>query len=346
VSAVRRTSTRLADGRELLYYDDVTTSPRRAGDTRAVARREDRSELRRDPLLDEWVIVAGHRQDRTLLPPPGACPLCPSAPGRVTEIPETSYDVAVFENRFPSLAAGTGGRCEVVCFTDDHDTCFAALTLERVRTVIDVWTDRARELATRPDIEYVFCFENRGVEIGVTLHHPHGQVYGYPFVPPKALRMMEVAARHRGETGGDLFEAVLREERAAGVRVVTANDEWTAFVPAAARWPFEVHLFPHRRAPDLPGLDEAQRDALAPVYLDVLGRFERALGSPAPYIAAWYQAPARTRRDDLALHLQVFSIRRAAGKLKYLAGSESAMGAWINDVAPEEAARILRAAAP
>jgi UDPglucose--hexose-1-phosphate uridylyltransferase len=345
VSAVRKTATRLADGRELLYFDDTATAPRLAEDRRPLPARDDRPELRHDPLVDEWVIVAGHRQERTHLPPTEACPLCPSASDRHTEIPEPSYDVVVFENRYPSLA-GDRGRCEVVCFTDDHGASFVSLPPARVRTIVDVWADRTEALGSRPDVEYVFCFENRGVEIGVTLHHPHGQIYGYPFLPPRPARLMECAARHRQDTGRDLFDQVVASERRAGSRVVVLNDCWTGFVPAAARWPFEVHLYPHRPVPDLPALEPAERDSLASIYLDVLGRVERVLGPSAPYVAAWYQAPARSLRDAMVLHLEVFSIRRAPGKLKYLAGSESAMGVWINDVAPEEAARLLRDAGP
>jgi len=192
-------------------------------------------------------------------------------------------------------------------------------------------------------VEQVFCFENRGVEIGVTLHHPHGQIYGLPFLPPRTRSLLAAARRHHAATGGHLLSDVLAAEQASGVRVVAANAHWTAFVPEAARWPFEVHLVPHRRVADLPALDDAERDAFGPVYLDVLRRFDGLFGRPMPYISAWHQAPVRTDRELGSLHLQLFSIRRAADRLKYLAGTESAMGMFVNDVPPEEAARLLRA---
>jgi UDPglucose--hexose-1-phosphate uridylyltransferase len=211
--------------------------------------------------------------------------------------------------------------------------------------VVQALADRTRALAAIPGVEQVFCFENRGVEIGVTLHHPHGQIYGYPFVTPRT-RSMLAAAEHYAQThaGSNLFADVLAAERAAGVRVVTANELWTAFVPAAARWPFEVLLAPHRRVEELADLSDEELDALAPLYLDVLRRFDALFDSPMPYVAAWHQAPVRHGRDLAYLHLQLFSVRRASGKLKYLAGSESAMGVFINDVIPEEAARMLREA--
>jgi len=209
---------------------------------------------------------------------------------------------------------------------------------------MEAWVDRTQTLAAIPGTRQVYCFENRGEEIGVTLHHPHGQVYAFPFVTPRTARMIEQAEAYRG--GENLFEDLIAAELDARTRVVARNDHWVAFVPQAARWPFEVRIFPLRRVPDLPALPERARDAFGPLYLDVLRRFDGLFGKPAPYIAAWHQAPVddARARSMFAAHLQVFSVRRAAGKLKYLAGTESGMGVWINDIVPEEAARRLREA--
>lgn len=344
-SHVRKTRTRLADGRELIYFDEPGAPERPLEDRRRLPPHTTQLELRHDPLLDTSVVIASHRQERTHLPPEDECPLCPSTAERSTEIPASDYHVAVFENRFPSFAQdATGGRCEVVCFTSDHDASFADLKRSRARTVVDVWADRTEELGSRDDVAQVFCFENRGEEIGVTLRHPHGQVYGYPFVTPRTRTMLRSAAAHRRETGRNLFADVLAAEQEEGTRVVTAGAHWTAFVPSFARWPFEVHLYLDRQAPDLPALDDAERDDLADVYLRVLRGFDALFGAPLPYIAAWHQAPTRTGRDLAYLHLQLFTVRRAPGKLKYLAGSESAMGVWVNDVRPEDAAEMLRTA--
>lgn len=355
-----RTRRALADGREIFYFDAAPVR-RDAEDGRDLPAVATRSQLRLDPLLGEWVVVAAHRQSRTFLPPADQCPLCPSRPGRPTEVPEADYQVVVFENRFPSLAtdvdrdlpaAAPGnllaelrpglGRCEVVCFTSDHDRVFAELAPGRARLVVDVWAERTAELSALEGVEQVFCFENHGEEIGVTLSHPHGQIYAYPFVPPRVQKVLGSVRRYRGATGRDLFADVLATER-SGPRVVTANEHWSAFVPAAARWPYEVHLFPTRRVPDLASLDEPERDALAEVYLDLLGRFAHRFDRPMPYIASWNQAPVHEGRDEWWLHLQLFSLRRAPGKLKYLAGSESGMGAFITDTNPEDVAEQLRA---
>jgi UDPglucose--hexose-1-phosphate uridylyltransferase len=351
---MKRTVTHLADGRELIYFDRHDDADRSAVDTRTLPPPPQASELRRDRLLGEWVTIASHRQDRTYLPPSDQCPLDPSAPGRPTEIPASDYEVVVFENRFPSYSGRVPadlhgvtpgvGRAEVVCFSPDHDASFATLDLAQVGTVMEAWADRTAELSALPGVQQVFCFENRGAEIGVTLAHPHGQIYAYPFVTPRTERMLAVARAHRDETGRDLFADVLDSERAAEVRVVAANDLWTAFVPEAARWPFEVHLFPHRKVPDLAALSMEERESFAPLYVDVLQRLDRLFGVQMPYISAWHQAPVSADRDLGYLHLQLFSSRRAPEKLKYLAGSEAAMGAFVNDIYPEEAARRLRSA--
>jgi UDPglucose--hexose-1-phosphate uridylyltransferase len=383
---------RLADGREIIYFDEAPGLNRaQARDlreglapVRGAAPASAESALRWDPLLGEWVIIAAQRQDRTFLPPPDQCPLDPSGPGRLTEVPADSYDVVVFENRFPSLQgarAGTGpasaalaatspaappgsapldgappgalspqrpgyGRCEVVCFTSDHDASFASLTPHRVRTVVEAWADRTAELSGTAGIEQVYCFENRGEEIGVTLHHPHGQIYAFPFVTPRTSQMVTQARAHAARTGRNLFEDLVAAEHAAGTRMVARNADWTAFVPPAARWPYEVLIFPAERVPDLAALGEPARASFGDLYLDLLRRFDRLFDSPAPYIAAWHQAPVTDEgaRREFGLHLQVLTVRRAAGKLKYLAGTESGMGVWVNDIVPETAARRLREA--
>jgi UDPglucose--hexose-1-phosphate uridylyltransferase len=371
-TGIRLSRGTLADGREIVYFDD--SEPYRSGkaerhvpDTRHLPSAGGGSGLRRDALSGEWVAIASHRNERTLFPPADECPLCPTGRGRMpSEVPASDYDVVVFENRFPSLTTRAApdeaplaanvdaeplwpqrpglGRCEVVCFTSDHTASFASLPAARVRTVVEAWAQRTEELSGLPGVRQVFCFENRGEEIGVTLHHPHGQIYAYPFVTPRTERMLAQAAAHRQRTGGNLLADLLAAERRAGTRIVLSGERWTAYVPAAARWPVEVHLAPHRDVPDLPALDAGEREELALVYLELLRRADRyydGVGS-LPYIAGWHQAPVGEGRDRGRLHLQLFSVLRGPGKLKFLAGSESGMGAWVNDSEPERIAARLR----
>jgi UDPglucose--hexose-1-phosphate uridylyltransferase len=357
IGTVKKTSIRLADGRDLIYFGAVPERPADYPDLRQLAGVHVSSQRRYDSLLGEWVVVASHRQDRTFQPAQELCPLDPSAPGRLTEIPAPAYEVVVFENRFPTLAAAppgaittdgplpqrpATGRCEVICFSQDHDASFADLTAGQAATVLEAWTDRTAELSLLPEVEQVFCFENRGEEIGVTLCHPHGQIYAYPFVTPRTSRMLDTSAAYRRRTGRNLFDDVLAAELADGSRVVRVTRRWAAFVPHAAHWPYEVHLYPRHRVADLLSLSEDARAEFCDLYLDLLRRFDRLFDTPAPYISAWHQSPVRQGRQEFALHLELFTIRRAPGKLKYLAGSESGMGAFANDIAPEAAAGRLR----
>jgi UDPglucose--hexose-1-phosphate uridylyltransferase len=180
----------------------------------------------------------------------------------------------------------------------------------------------------------------------VTLRHPHGQIYAYPFVTPRTSRKLTSARRHAERTGGCLFCSVVAGETAAEARVVAMVPGWVAFVPAAARWPYELHLYPTRHVPDLPSLEDGERDGLAALMKDVLDRFDWLFGDPMPYVLAFQQAPVRDGRELAHLHAELTSPRRDASKLKHLAGSETAAGVFINDILPEVAAQRLRAAAP
>jgi UDPglucose--hexose-1-phosphate uridylyltransferase len=349
VALVRKTSTRLADGRELIYFDDREpylsgAATRAVPDTRELQAPHTASEIRLDVLTGEYVAIAAHRMNRTYLPPANENPLAPSRPGEPpTEIPAADYDVVVFENRFPTFSGGTG-RCEVVCFTSDPTGSFATLSERRARTVIEAWADRTAELSALPATRQVVPFENRGEEIGVTLTHPHGQIYAYPYLPARTQALVRRSREHFESTGRSLLADVLAVEREAGERMVLRGESWSGYVPRAAKWPLEVHLAPHRDVPDLAELSGGERDELAVVYLELLRRVDRFFPGVArtPYIAAWHQAPVGADREFGRLHLQLFSLMRAPGRMKFLAGSESAMGAWINDTTPELIAQRLR----
>lgn len=362
--ALRRpVRTRMADGRELLYFFDHPDQHEDfvpPADLRELPERPAAARLRRDPLTGEWVSCAAHRQGRTHLPPADECPLCASAPDRSTEVAAAQYDVVVFENRFPSFGPGqhehersdalgatypAEGRCEVIAFGADHEDSFGDLGPQRARTVVEAWAQRTAELSALPGVEQVFAFENRGAQIGVTLHHPHGQIYSYPYVTPRTLTQLEQAQRHRAKTGRNLMQDVLDFEVGEGTRVVERTEHFTVFVPFAARMPIEVHVVPNRHVADLAGLTGEERADLAEVYLRLIRGVDALYLTPTPYIAAWFQAPVRhPGAEELRLHLQLTSPRRAEDKLKYLAGSEAAMGAFIADVTPETTAERLRAA--
>lgn len=323
------------------------------------------TERRRDPLTGEWRTFATHRQDRTYLPPAERCPLCPTTdPAAPTEVPWPSFEVAVFDNRFPSLTpdpppasvtsadpyavAPAAGATEVIVYSDDHAASMATLGVERVRLVVDVWADRYAALGGRDEVAYVFVFENRGEAVGVTLHHPHGQVYAYPEVPPLAARELAEARAHLAAHGTCVLCDVVARERGDAVRLVAVNDGFVAYVPFAARFPYEVHIAAHRHIPSLLDMSDPERDALASLLSEVTGRYDALFGFPLPYVMSVHQAPTDDEHDDAQaishFHIELTPFHRSAEKLKYLAGSELGAGAFLNDVAPEQAAASLRGA--
>jgi UDPglucose--hexose-1-phosphate uridylyltransferase len=350
----------MADGRELIYFDDADTAltPDRKPDARHLDPRPQTATMRQDPLTGEWVSIAASRQNRVFLPPADQDPLAPATASNPSEVPD-DYDVVVFENRSPSFGPtlaetypvetlediGLGrtlpsiGRCEVVCFSPETSGSFAGLSASRARTVIEAWASRTAALSAMPGIRQVFPFENRGEAIGVTLHHPHGQIYAYPYITPRTTKLLESVKRF----GPGLFQGILDFETDSE-RMLLKGEHWTAYVPFAARWPLEVHMLPNRHIADLAGTTAAERDELSTLYLRLLRAFDGLYDTPTPYIAAWHQAPVAQGRDDVRLMLQLTSPRRAADKLKFLAGSEAAMGAWIGDVTPEQAAAGIRTA--
>jgi UDPglucose--hexose-1-phosphate uridylyltransferase len=322
------------------------------------------SERRWNPVLGEWVTTATHRQDRTFLPPRDFCPLDPTRPGSPpTEIERPDFEIVVFENRFPSFrlrppgpaVQGTSltpvepavGVCEVVVYTPRHDATLTTAGLETVRRLVAVWAHRTLELGALPEVDYVFVFENKGEAIGVTLHHPHGQIYAYPEIPPLLQREVANGRRHLESTGNCLWCDLLDQEVRDGRRIVMATDTWIAGVPFAARWPYEVHLTPRRHLGWLHELDEAEGEGLARILSALLRKYDALFGFSLPYMMAIHQRPTDgAAHSGYHLHVEFLPPNRTADKLKYLAGSETAAGAFINDTLPEETAPRLRELEP
>jgi UDPglucose--hexose-1-phosphate uridylyltransferase len=317
------------------------------------------SELRWNPQLKEWVIVAAHRQDRTHKPPAEFCPLCLTLPGAFpTEVPAETYEIVVFENKFPSLrqpplpvevegsdlyqTAPAEGICEVVLYSPRHDGSLADESVEHICNLIEVWTDRYLELGQQPNVQYVYIFENKGEPIGVTLSHPHGQIYAFPFIPPTIERELQSALEHKGSTGRCLYCDILQEEKEDGVRIVAENELFMAFVPFFARYPFEVHIYAKNHVGSLAEFSTEAKESLAQLLKDVLVKYDQLFGFTLPYIMALHQAPTKGDYPHYHFHIEFYPRHRAANKLKYLAGVESGMGTFITDMSPEDQAAKLR----
>jgi UDPglucose--hexose-1-phosphate uridylyltransferase len=348
------------DGRQLHLYSRSAIAVDGIGAPSPPGPSDLNSHLRWHPLRGEWVVYATHRQSRTFLPPANANPLAPTTdPQNPTELPAGKYDVAVFDNLFPALTRSAhdpphlsvptalgSGACEVVVFTQDSTASLGSLPVWHIDLILEVLGDRYRALSDREDVHYVFPFENRGVEVGVTLHHPHGQIYGYPFVPPVARRELEEERRYLNEHHAGLLEHFIRNEIADERRILYAGEHATAFVPICARYPFEVWVAPRRAVPSLAELDKATRVDLARAFKTVLRKYDGLWQRPFPYILSFHQAPTDgTDSPEAHLHAEFYPAYRMKDRLKYLAGSEMGAGVFTADVNPDDAAAQLRAVA-
>ncbi len=274
-------------------------------------------------LRGEPVVYAVDRQDRTFLPAEDRCPLCPTpdTPGAIdTEIPFHAFEIAVFDNLFPAFSS-PHGAAEVVVYTDDHQGSLGTLAPERAEALMWVWRHRYQELGAREDVHYVLIFENRGVEVGVTLHHPHGQIYGYPFLPP--VPQLELAADER--LGGCASCELLRRELRNGQRIVFENESVIAYIPFAARWPYEVHLVMRQHRPSLLDCTDIELRLLAASLQRLVRGYDALFARAFPYVMVVHQAPVDGQRQG-HLHLEFYPPLRTAEKLKYLAGSEQGAG--------------------
>ena len=318
------------------------------------------SELRWNPLLGEWVATATQRQDRTFLPPEGHCPLCPTQPGGFpTEVPADNYDIVVFENRFPSFrtipeqptVAGSDlfpvrpaqGVCEVVLYSPDHTSSLAQEPVEQIYKLVRVWSHRFLELGALDFVKFVFIFENKGEAIGVTLHHPHGQIYAYPFVPPRLATELTQCAHHHEGTGRCLLCGILQEERRDARRLIAENDSFVAFIPFFARWPYEIHIYSRRHFQAITDMTTAEQKDLAALLKTVLVAYDKLFDMSFPYMMVMHQRPVDGKPYDYYhFHIEFYPPLRTAKKLKYLAGSETGAGMFINDTLPEDKAAELR----
>jgi UDPglucose--hexose-1-phosphate uridylyltransferase len=312
--------------------------------------------LRWHPLRTEWVAYASHRNERTVSTPsqysPFAITLSEDSP---TELPKGNYDMAVFENLFPSFSESAPqapfsivptkpakGICEVIVYSQNAQSS-GSMSLEQFELLIRVWGDRYRVLGCRELIDYVFIFENRGAETGVTLHHPHGQIYGYPFVPPVPAKMLAAESSYFADNGRGLLEDIIAQEIADDSRLLYQGKFAVAFVPAFARYPYEVWVAPRRRVASIADLQNSEISDFAKALKTVLLKYDGLWGRNFPYSMNMYQAPTDQRpHQESHFHIEFCPPYRSKDQLKYLAGSEIGAGLFINDSTPELKAKELQ----
>lgn len=307
---------------------------------------------RLDVFTEAWVGIAPARNARPLDSPVQTnelegCPFCPGG----AEVP-FPYEAAVFDNRFPSLrpdpppaplldgtTAPARGRCEVVLYTHRHDASFGVLSPAELARVLAIWADRSEELWADPVHEYVFVFENRGVEVGATIAHPHGQIYAIDDIPPFIAARDAAHRRHR-ELHGSCLSCAATAAGARSSRVISASASFVAAVPFAARWPYEVAVRARRHGLGrLADLEPAEQRDLAVALRDVARRYDALFGFQLPYMMVAQEAP----RDQPDWHLafELYPVHRAPGATKIRASVETALGLFLNDVLPEDAAAQL-----
>ena len=289
------------------------------------------SELRWHPLLEQWVVVTAHRQDRPQMPE-AWCPFCPGS-GRVPE----NYDVYLYPNDFPAFSfddPAAPGVCDVVLYSPRHDLLPSQLPVEQWEKVVALWTRRSAELAADARVKYVMIFENTGEAVGVTMPHPHGQIYAFPFVPPRVERERAAADRFRLKENRCLYCKVLEDELREAQRIVAGNDRFVGFVPYFARFPYETQIYLRRHASRLAELTLEEARDFASMISIMRKKYDALFGKPMPLMMVLNQ--------EEHLYVEFLPLQRSAAKLKYLAAVESASWTFLEDVIPEQAAEALR----
>ncbi|MBE7022353.1 MAG: galactose-1-phosphate uridylyltransferase [Ruminococcaceae bacterium] len=314
------------------------------------------AELRYNPLTKDWVMIASHRQNRPQMPKDW-CPFCPGS-GKVPD----DYEVHKHDNDFPALSQNPPepddvatdlyktkeayGKCEVILYSPDHTATLSDLTVPHIRKIVDLWTDRFHDIRQDEKIKYVFIFENRGEVVGVTMPHPHGQIYGYSFIPKKLELELASCREHYEETSRCLICDMLAEEKSFEKRVIIENDDFLTFLPFYSEYPYGVYIAPKRHLGSLEDMSEQEKDNLASILKETVGTLDNLFDYTFPYMMCLHQEPVNGEdtSDYYHFHIEFFPPMRSKDKVKYNASSETGAWAHCNPTAPEEKAEELREA--
>jgi UDPglucose--hexose-1-phosphate uridylyltransferase len=320
-------------------------------------------EMRWNPLLREWTVYAAARMSRPMLPSKDACPLCPG----ILELP-LPYQIAMFENRAPAMAHVPGaplppldastrddlfdlklpasGGCDMVVYAQEHDAKLAQMPVENIACLVEAWRARYGDTIARDDIRYVSIFENKGRDAGMTLDHPHGQIYAFPFLPPQLQSHLEETQRTRGE----VWSRVLAREESDGTRIIAQTEGFLAAVPYYARYPYEVHIWARREGvSSLLEMTPQERRELAAMMKNIISRYENLWPENSfgfPTLMLMQQMSKLPGSENYRFHIEYLPLQRSPDKLKFRASIESGTGTFLNDALPETQAAQLREAAP
>lgn len=310
-------------------------------------------ELRYNPLSMEWVIIASSRSERPNLPK-DACPICPG----VLEL-DRDYDLASFDNRFPSLSKGSStiireddlflnkdpyGKCEVIIYTSEHKLSVPHMPAIQLIKLVEVWCDRVREISEDENIKYIFIFENRGKEVGATLQHSHGQLYSFPFIPKRLEVKLRGFRKYYYENNECLICSLLRSEDYRE-NVVFENDNFITIVPYFARFPYECHIYPKRHISSIVEMKKEEKEDLAHSIRDLVRRYDKLFDSEFPYMMMLFGNPVNyheSTEEYFHFHIEFNPPKRTADKMKWLASIETGTWTFINPADPNEIANELR----
>lgn len=313
------------------------------------------AELRWHPLIKDWVMIAGNRQSRPQMPK-DYCPFCPSF-GNVPE-----YEVLKYDNDFPALSQNppepddvandffkvrpSYGKCEVILYAPGHTTAVPELSDSHMKKLVDLWCERFTDLSSDEKIKYVFPFENRGDVVGVTMPHPHGQIYGYSVIPKKLQLETEAAREYYEEHGKCLFCDMLEHEVEAEKRIIFRNEHFTVFLPFYCEYPYGVYIMSNAHKQYITDFTEEERMSLGLTIRDVVGMLDSLFDYKFPYMMCMHNAPVNSGdfSKDFHFHIEFFPPMRSADKQKFNASSETGAWACCNPTCPEETSKELRAA--
>ncbi len=315
------------------------------------------AELRWHPLIGDWVMIASNRQARPQMPKDW-CPFCPGS-GKVPQ----DYEVYKYDNDFPALSQNPPvpddvandffkvreayGKCEVILYSPGHTTTLPELSDAHMGKLVDLWCERFEAMKADPKIKYVFIFENRGDVVGVTMPHPHGQIYGYSFIPKKLeLELRNARQYHEDHSGACLFGDLLENEKKFGKRIIFQNEHFTVFLPFFTEYPYGVYIFANRHVQYITEFTPEERAALGTTIRDTVGMLDHLFDYRFPYMMCMHNGPVNSgdTADYYHFHIEFFPPMRAADKQKFNASSETGAWAHCNPTSPEEKAQELREA--
>ncbi len=319
------------------------------------------AELRWNPMIKDWVMIASNRQNRPQMPKDW-CPFCPGS-GKVPD----DYDVFAYDNDFPALTQNppepddvatdfykvkpSHGKCEVILFSPDHHGTLKELSDEHMKKLVDLWCARFKAMSEDKKIKYVFIFENRGDVVGVTMPHPHGQMYGYSVIPKKIELELDAAKEHYEENGECIFCRMNKEEYGAGLRIIHENDDFVAYIPFFADYAYGVYIVSKAHKATIADFNESEKENLGKILRDITGMYDNLFDFNFPYMMCMHNAPVNNDDEKYSalenfyhFHIEMYPPLRAADKQQFQASSETGVWAHCNPTAPEEKAQEMREA--